>query len=60
MAPDDGDDVQNAHEDRQRISVTHFERDEDDEAAKAQDQHQAALAQKPLAHTGICAQQGLV
>ena len=49
----DGDDVQQAHEDAEQEEVADVQQAEDDGAADAEDEHEQALAEEPLAHADL-------
>ncbi len=49
----DGDDVEQAHEEAEKQEVADVEQAEDDGAGDAEDEHQKALAEEPLADLAL-------
>jgi hypothetical protein len=59
-AADHGNDVEQAHENAEKEEIPDVQGGEDDGAADAEDEHEGALAEEPLAHAEIGDAEGLV
>ena len=53
-AASDRNDIQQTHQHSKEYGVPHMQRDKNDSAADAQDEHEGALTDEPLAHLVLC------